>query len=316
MNRLFALIADCQPKTLENLTALLGCKRTELAQHIEQLQQQGIPIQIEHNTLCLQPRTALLNINQLQQAVACPITYVPIIHSTNQFLLDKLKTEPAHKGELCLAEQQTAGRGRRGRQWISPFASQLMFSFVWQIDARKSLEGLSLVVAMAIHKALAQFDCNNIELKWPNDILLQDRKLTGILIEIAHTQNGKINSVIGIGMNIDIPMDNQQITQPWANLSEILPKIDRTFLLITLINHIYTELDQFEQQGISEKFQQEWRNVDRFFGEEVNIIKENAIISGIEQGIDERGYLKLLTYQGELLCFNGGEVSLRKKTKQ
>ncbi|WP_439259718.1 bifunctional biotin--[acetyl-CoA-carboxylase] ligase/biotin operon repressor BirA [Lonepinella sp. BR2930] len=311
MYDLLEKLADGQTYSFEKLTALLGCNANELLAQIQQLQQQGIHIDTTFGEVKLLPQTTLLNPEKLRDTLPNQVFYRPIIHSTNQFLLENIKR--LNKGDICTAESQTAGRGRRGRQWISPFASQLMFSFIWQVDARKPIDGLSSVVAMAINHALIKLGGSDIMLKWPNDILLKGRKLAGILIEIAHTENGQLNLVVGIGLNVDIPKDNQQIDQSWANLTEILPKIDRTSLLIALIQQIYQELETFERVGINAEFQQKWLEVDAYFGETVNIITEKQVISGTEQGIDEHGYLKLLTNSGELLTFNGGEVSLRRK---
>ncbi|WP_439328457.1 bifunctional biotin--[acetyl-CoA-carboxylase] ligase/biotin operon repressor BirA [Lonepinella sp. BR2357] len=311
MYDLLEKLADGQAYSFENLTALLGCNDEALLAQIQQLQQQGIHLDTTLGEVKLLPQTALLTPEKLRQRLPYQVFYRPVIHSTNQFLLENIKR--LNKGDICTAECQTAGRGRRGRQWISPFASQLMLSFIWQVDARKPLDGLSSVVAMAINHALIKLGGTDIMLKWPNDILLKGRKLAGILIEIAHTENGQLNLVVGIGLNVDIPKDNQQIDQRWANLTEILPKIDRTSLLIALIQQIYQALDTFEQTGIDAEFQRKWQEVDAYFGETVNIITEKQVISGVEQGIDERGYLKLFTDNGELLTFNGGEVSLRRK---
>ncbi|WP_439295192.1 bifunctional biotin--[acetyl-CoA-carboxylase] ligase/biotin operon repressor BirA [Lonepinella sp. BR2882] len=311
MYNLLEKLADGQTYSFEKLTALLDCNDNELLTQIQQLQQQGIHIDTSFGEVKLLPQTALLNPEKLRNNLSNQVFYRPIIHSTNQFLLENIKR--LNKGDICTAESQTAGRGRRGRQWISPFASQLMFSFIWQVDTRKPIDGLSSVVAMAIHHALIKLGSADIMLKWPNDILLKGRKLAGILIEIAHAENGQLNLVVGIGLNVDIPKDNQQIDQSWANLTEILPKIDRTSLLIALIQHIYQELETFERVGINAEFQQKWLEVDAYFGETVNIITEKQVISGTEQGIDEHGHLKLLTNSGELLTFNGGEVSLRRK---
>ena len=206
---------------------------------------------------------------------------------------------------MCLAEYQTAGRGRRGRQWLSPFAGQLIFSFYWTIDPKKALDGLSLVIGLAIAEAL------NVNVKWPNDILLSGRKLGGILVEIINNKNGLLNLVVGTGINVKLPQSTE-ISQPYAQLTEQDPDIDREKILIKVIQRIYSRLAQFEEKGIDEEFMQQWINHNEFFGDEVNVFTEQGSISGIEQGIDKRGYLKVITDEGERY-FNAGEVSLRRK---
>ena len=204
-----------------------------------------------------------------------------------------------------MAEYQTVGRGRRGRQWLSPFAGQIMFSFYWTFDPKKSIEGLSLIIGLAIAEVL------KVQVKWPNDILFNGRKLGGILVEIANHKNGMLNLVIGVGINVLLPKQTE-INQPYAEVSEIDPDVDRQILLPKLIQHLYKRLNTFEQNGINAEFQQAWQSYNAFSNNEVNVLTEQGVISGIEQGIDECGYLKVLC-GNKIQMFNGGEVSLRKK---
>ena len=309
--QLLNILADCQPHSFEKLTALLALTDEQLLAEISALQEQGIQIDTSFGNVQILPQTALLSAVEIQRVFPHnKVIYHPIINSTNQLLLANIGR--LNKGDICITEHQTAGRGRRGRQWQSPFAGLAMFSMIWQVDARKAIDGLSLVVGMAIYDALQKLGAQGVELKWPNDVLLNGRKLAGILIEIANSEDGKINLVIGVGINVAISKGENQIDQSWANLQEILPKIDRTSLLIQVISELQKALFDFEQQGISPEFQAKWQQCDAFFNDEVNIITEKQIISGIEQGIDERGYLRLWV-DNQFMHFNGGEVSLRRK---
>ena len=261
--------------------------------------------QFEENDVCqLVPEMPLLNPQTISTALSpYSVHYHRTISSTNEFITNQINQ--LKKGDLCLAEYQTAGRGRRGRQWLSPFAGQLIFSFYWTIDPKKALDGLSLVIGLAIAEAL------NAKVKWPNDILLSGRKLGGILVEIINHKNGLLNLVVGIGINVKLPQSTE-ISQPYAQLTEQDPNIDREKILIKVIQRIYSRLAQFEEKGIDEEFMQQWINYNEFFGDEVNVFTEQGAISGIEQGIDKRGYLKVITDEGERY-FNAGEVSLRRK---
>ena len=254
---------------------------------------------------CINIMTDML-LNSLQISTALSpyqAHYQPVMSSTNEWILQNIPN--LNKGDLCLAEYQTAGRGRRGRQWLSPFAGQMIFSFYWTFNPKKSIEGLSLVIGLAIAEVL------NVQVKWPNDILFDGRKLGGILVEIANHKNGLLNLVIGVGINVSLPAQTE-ISQPYAQLSEMDPDIDRQTLFPTLIQHLYVRLERFEKEGINAEFQQAWQNHNALFNSEVNVITEQRVISGIEQGIDERGYLKVLCGD-EVRMFNGGEVSLRKR---
>lgn len=297
---LLSCLSDCMPKV-----------RSELAEFSQNItfdvqQWQALGLNIEENTAYYQliPQLPLLNSHQISTALSpYRVHYYPVITSTNEWILQNITH--LQKGDLCLAEYQTGGRGRRGRQWLSPFAGQMIFSFYWTFDPRKSIEGLSLVVGLAIAETFG------VQVKWPNDILFNGRKLGGILVEIANVKNGGLNLVIGVGINVSLP-EKTAISQPYAQLCEIDPNSDRQTLFPKLIQHLYTRLERFENSGIDEEFQQSWQKYNAFLYQAVNVITEQGIVSGIEQGIDERGYLQVQC-GNELRTFNGGEVSLRRK---
>ena len=297
---LLTYLADSQPKVRFELEKF----SLNIEDDIKQLREIGLEIVFDGQNYCLVPSLPLFNPQQISTALfPYNIHYQPIISSTNEWILQNIPS--LKKGDLCVAEYQTAGRGRRGRQWLSPFAGQIIFSFYWTFDPKKSIEGLSLVIGLAIAEVL------NVQVKWPNDILFDGRKLGGILVEIANHKNGMLNLVIGVGINVSLPKQTE-ISQPYAEVCEIDPDIDRQTLLPRFIQHLYARLNIFEKNGINDEFQQAWQSYDAFLNNEVNVLTEQGAISGIEQGIDERGYLKVLC-GNKIQMFNGGEVSLRKK---
>nr|RFN79654.1 bifunctional biotin--[acetyl-CoA-carboxylase] ligase/biotin operon repressor BirA [Haemophilus influenzae] len=297
---LLTYLADCQPKVRFELEKF----SKNLEADIQQLREIGLDILVDGQDYRLVPILPLLNPQKISTALfPYGIYYQPIISSTNEWILQNISS--LKKGDLCVAEYQTVGRGRRGRQWLSPFAGQIMFSFYWAFDPKKSVEGLSLVIGLAIAEVL------KVQVKWPNDILFNGRKLGGILVEIANHKNGMLNLVIGVGINVSLPKQTE-ISQPYAEVFEIDPDVDRQILLPKLIQHIYKRLNTFEQNGINDEFQQAWKSYNAFANSGVNVLTEQGAISGIEQGIDERGYLKVLC-GNKIQMFNGGEVSLRKK---
>ena len=297
---LLTYLSDCQPKVRFELEKF----SPDIEEDIKQLRELGLEIVVDDQNYCLVPSLPLLNPQQISTALfPYNIYYQPIISSTNEWILQNIPS--LKKGDLCVAEYQTAGRGRRGRQWLSPFAGQIIFSFYWTFDPQKSIEGLSLVIGLAIAEVL------NVQVKWPNDILLDGRKLGGILVEIANHKNGMLNLVIGVGINVSLSKQTE-ISQPYAEICEIDPDVDRQTLLPKLIQHLYARLNIFEKNGIDAEFQQAWQSYNAFSNSEVNVLTEQGVISGIEQGIDEHGYLKVLC-GNKIQMFNGGEVSLRKK---
>jgi len=297
---LLTYLADSQPKVRFELEKF----SLNIEDDIKQLREIGLEIVFDGQNYCLVPSLPLFNPQQISTALfPYSVHYYPIISSTNEWILQNIPS--LKKGDLCVAEYQTAGRGRRGRQWLSPFAGQIIFSFYWTFDPKKSIEGLSLVIGLAIAEVL------NVQVKWPNDILFDGRKLGGILVEIANHKNGMLNLVIGVGINVSLPKQTE-ISQPYAEVCEIDPDIDRQTLLPRFIQHLYARLNIFEKNGINDEFQQAWQSYNAFLNNEVNVLTEQGAISGIEQGIDERGYLKVLC-GNKIQMFNGGEVSLRKK---
>ncbi|OOR97129.1 biotin--[acetyl-CoA-carboxylase] ligase [Canicola haemoglobinophilus] len=309
MFKLLSILADCHSHSYKKLTALLDLTEDQIEEQIVQLRQEGIFVITNEQNISLHPQLPLLNPSYLAAKLSPHnIYYQPIINSTNQYLMDNISR--LNKGDLCFTEYQFAGRGRRGRQWLSPFAGQLIVSFYWTLSPNISLNGLSSVLGLATAETLNEMGAD-VKLKWPNDLLLYGRKLAGILVEIVNAKNGLLNFIVGIGINLSLPQKNK-IDQPWAELEEVLTDIDRNELAVKLVQKWYQYLNLFEQQGMV-AFAQRWIELDHFLGQEVNVISEKEIISGVEQGIDENGYLLLALNNGELRKFNGGEVSLRKK---
>lgn len=308
MQELLSLLADGKKHSYQELTALLNLGQQELEQKINKLASH-IHLHQTADYLHWKPQCPLLNKNRLiNELKPYQLFLIPVIDSTNQYLLNEI----AHlqQGDICIAEYQSAGRGRRGREWKSPFAGQIILSFYWQLPMKSSLNGLSLVIGLAIAQTLSEMGIQEVNLKWPNDVLLKGKKLAGILVEIANKNNELQNLIIGLGINISMP-EQTQINQAWADLQDY-PHINREEIIIKLIHNLYSNLRLFQQHGIA-FFHQQWLNYDYFLGKEVNVITEQNTISGIAQGIDYEGFLLLTNSQNELMRFNGGEVSLRMK---
>jgi len=233
------------------------------------------------------------------------------IDSTNQYLI-QADSAGLQSPWVVLAEQQTAGRGRRGRVWQSPFAGNLYFSLLWrfrQINA--NFVGLSLVVGVVVCRLLRHFGVEDLGLKWPNDILCQDKKLCGILIEMRGESSGPFDAVIGIGLNLAMPVDSARlIDQPWIALDQVSDELpSRNALAAYLIQALLEVLPVFEAQGL-QPFISEWRQWDRFRDREVMLHLGDRQIEGIGRGIDDQGAL-LIEHQGKLQRYYSGEISLR-----
>jgi len=239
------------------------------------------------------------------------ISVIPVIDSTNQYLLDRINE--LDSGSVCLAEYQSSGRGRRGRQWVSPFGANLYLSMYWRLDAGMAAAmGLSLVVGVAVVEALEKLGVHGIKLKWPNDLYYNDQKLAGILVEMSGQAGGAANLVIGMGLNIAMEAGSEDIDQPWTSLNKVtdggVP--GRNELAQALIVTLRNALVDYEQSGMV-GFVPRWNRLDNFLGRQVRLIIGPREIEGEVMGIDEQGAVILKNENG-IQSFIGGEISLRK----
>jgi len=232
-------------------------------------------------------------------------------NSTNTLLLSRAEAGAA-AGSVLAAKHQTAGRGRRGRSWISEVGDSLTFSLLWRIPQAKSLSGLSLAVGVAVAKSLESLGIRDITLKWPNDILLNGRKLAGVLIEVVPGPRPEA-VVIGIGMNLRLPRAMpEELRQTATSLADAGVKPPTAnILLATLLVDIHEILQGFAEHGFA-ALQNEWRRRHAFEGQTVRLLSDFAApIEGRCRGVDGDGALLLETPAG-IQRIISGEVSLRK----
>ena len=233
------------------------------------------------------------------------------VDSTNRYILNQAPNGIG-SGLAVLAEHQSAGRGRRGRHWVSPFGRNLYLSLLWdfELDAAQ-LSGLSLAIAVAITRALSKLEINDVMLKWPNDLLWQERKLCGVLLEMKGEASGPWQVVIGMGMNVNMDsITTEEIGQPWVDLKTILGQnLDRNKLAAVILSELLEAMDQFQDSGLS-PFLAEWRTRDICRDQLVELHFPDKVQQGIARGIDLNGAL-LLESEGVVKPYHAGEVSLR-----
>jgi BirA family biotin operon repressor/biotin-[acetyl-CoA-carboxylase] ligase len=302
----------------------LGISRTAIAKHIKALSDIGLDIYsvtgkgyklAQPLYLLEKERIIDLLVKDLSEAVKpndLPLIEVhSLIDSTNDYLMRRLPNQLS-PGQVCLAEYQSAGRGRRGRQWISPFGSQIYLSMYWYLEQGLSgAMGLSLVTALAVSDAV-KAHCNvQVQLKWPNDIYLEGVKLAGILIDLEGQALEPSHCVIGIGLNLHMPAEaGKLIEQKWTDLqSHSKVQIDRNVLSAQLISYLHQRLHQHQQVGLSSMLE-EWHAHDAFLNKRVKLITGERTTQGICRGVNNQGGL-LLEVNGQVKPVYGGEVSLR-----
>lgn len=249
-----------------------------------------------------------LNQAQIQSALICgQVLVFDEIDSTNEYLLKH--HQELENGSVCLAEMQTAGRGRRGRTWYSPESENLYFSILWHYPTSDAanLPPLSLVVSLIIAESLTAEKVEDIQIKWPNDIYYQGKKMGGILIETQATRSG-LDLVIGIGLNLGMAkVDETVVTQAWSDLSQY--HFDRNNLVCRLAYELQKNLKIYPLVGFS-YYAERWQAFDIFRNKPVKLITEAAEIHGISQGINEQGEL-VLKQNDDIQYFGIGEISLR-----
>ncbi|NOI30693.1 bifunctional biotin--[acetyl-CoA-carboxylase] ligase/biotin operon repressor BirA [Vibrio coralliilyticus] len=295
----------------EELGDKLGVSRAAISKHIKGIQAWGIDVfRVQGKGYQLAKPMQLLDKDILQNSLANRVELIPIIDSTNQYLLER--ADSLESGSVCLAEYQAKGRGRRGREWVSPFGSNLYLSMFWRLDAGMAAAmGLSLVVGVAIVEALEEMGLTGVKLKWPNDLYYQDKKLAGILVEMSGQAGAAANLVIGMGLNLMMSEATEGITQPWVSLDKVADnqQIDRNRLAITMITTLHKALDDYELYGMA-GFVERWNRLDNFINRPVKLLMGPREISGTARGINEQGAVLLETENG-LETFIGGEISLR-----
>ncbi|MCY4530994.1 MAG: biotin--[acetyl-CoA-carboxylase] ligase [Gammaproteobacteria bacterium] len=228
--------------------------------------------------------------------------------STNTYLMG-MSAERFSGYKVCLAEQQQAGRGRRGRRWISPFGSNLYMSLARRFTRESTnLGGLSLAVGIQVVKALKAYGVAGVGLKWPNDVMMDQGKLAGILVEVGPPINHHTHTVIGIGLNTHLSREDRlKIDQPPGTLEGM--DLSRNELAGQVLNSVIFGLDRFAEKGFSD-FYREWDSYNLYRGKEVTVHLGDQGINGVDAGVDTSGNLLLNTVDGVRVC-NAGEVSLR-----
>lgn len=234
--------------------------------------------------------------------------------STNSELMRRAE-KGAPAGSVIVADHQSLGRGRRGRQWLSAPDSGLTFSLLWRFPAATpGLSGLSLVVGLALAEALTGLGAPGVHLKWPNDVLLKQgdafAKLAGILIELVADRRGT-QAVIGIGLNLAIPSGD--FGQPVAALAEICGDLpDRHLVLAAILKALLPRLEIFASGGFASQ-KQAWQRFNAWQDQPVQVIADNTRPrNGLCRGVDDDGSLLLETAEGIERIFSG-DVSLRRQ---
>lgn len=316
MLTLLELLQDGRFHSGQALGAALGVSRSAVWKQLQHLQAElNLSIhRVPGRGYCLERPLSMLNLDELSESAdvnAWPIVLCNQVDSTNTEALRRLEAGRVAPF-VVLAERQLAGRGRRGREWISPFAENLYYSLLWRIDAGpRELEGLSLVVGLAVLQALRCFGIARAGLKWPNDILINNQKIAGILLELVGDPADVCHVVVGVGVNVNMQVVVGEIDQPWTSmqLESGGLSIDRNAFARELSRQLCGYLAEHRRVGFS-GFVAEWEANHLWQGHSVRLATVAKEVCGVVCGIEATGALRL-SVDGVEQLFSGGEISLR-----
>ena len=230
--------------------------------------------------------------------------------STNDNAKNHLKVQK-NLFSIHMAEQQTSGRGRNKKKWVSPHGKNIYLSFGWKSKLLHSqLEGLSLAVATCLISSLKKFSSQDIQIKWPNDLLINKKKISGILIETSDSKEG-LDIVIGIGINVHMDeSEGVEIDQDWGNLEENpLNRLDRNEIISAIISELYDLFKEYPQSGFK-KYHQAFETSNLLKDKHCKVEMEKQTYEGRVLGVNEMGEL-LVEKNGEIHHLRYGEVSIR-----
>ncbi|GLR63436.1 biotin--[acetyl-CoA-carboxylase] ligase [Marinospirillum insulare] len=299
----------------------LGVSRTAVWKQIQQLPNLGLEIITKKNDgYKLVKPLELLDIEQIQGLFqehnsSLTLNFYPSLDSTNLELSRRCSDGSGLLNkQLMLVEKQTAGLGRRGRGWYSPYASSLSMSLGFKVEGGANvLQALSLAVAVVIKRELETQGFVGIKLKWPNDLYFNDAKLGGILIELKGDLAGPCSLIVGVGINVYRTSNLPDLDQPISFLDDQQEAIiNRSALAANIALAIEKLVDSYPETGF-EPYMEEWNQAHLWKGMQSYIMTSKESIPVTLGGVTSTGELEVVYESGEEGLINAGEVSLRPK---
>ena len=316
--RLLALLAAA-PMPLSQLAQALAVPPGQVTGQLQALVQAGVDLQQQGDCWQLRQLPDLHRKNRIEHLLD-PAT-LPLldrlevlweVDSTNSELLRR--PLPRAGVSVLLAERQSAGRGRRGRHWVSPLAQHVYLSLGCRFQRGiAAMAGLSLAVGVLVAEALRGYGLAQVGLKWPNDLLLGPCKLGGILVESRGSAHGPALAVIGIGLNVHhAAVAATAIDQPWTSIDQHRPGLaQRDGVVAAVLNGLLPGLVAFEREGLA-PFLTRYAALDVLAGQPVWIHQDGQRQPATALGLAADGGLRVLDQHGQR-CLHAGDVSVRKQ---
>jgi BirA family biotin operon repressor/biotin-[acetyl-CoA-carboxylase] ligase len=318
-HQLLAVLASGEALSGSRLAAEAGITRAAIWKQIEALRQRGVPIESAGAAGYRLPWPIQMLDEQAIRA-ALPVAVARRLGALEiHWEIDSTSSELQRRGgaadfSVVMAETQTAGRGRRGRSWLSPPGMNIYLSCLKRFDAGfAALSGLSLATGVIVLRALHALGIDGARLKWPNDVLADSGKLAGILVELSGEYQGPCAAVVGIGLNVRLTDAlREQAGQPICDLAALAQGAppDRNRVAVALITSLVEGLAQFEREGFA-AFVDEYAQYDALRGVPLRVSSASGELDGVGAGIDARGALQLQTAAG--LCgIDSADVTVRR----
>ncbi len=279
---------------------------------------------------------SFLNIGDVRQQLTTELLgqeerlqYIPIIDSTNTVAMKMAQEGSAEEGFVLLTDSQTAGRGRLGRHWIDAFGYNVLSSTVLTPTFPLSL--LVMIASLAVVDAISDVCDIAATIKWPNDVLIEDRKVAGILIETTHNRSGRLFAVMGIGVNVySYPVQTeaeQSLIKKATTLEEACgQRVSRETFIASMLAHIETSYRALQKESsslnaagadkdvsgswgpMSRLIRERWRNRLMTLGRTIEVRQGDTVLSGIAEDVDDTGELFLRRHSGERVSITWGDI--------
>jgi BirA family biotin operon repressor/biotin-[acetyl-CoA-carboxylase] ligase len=316
--KLADLLSDGEYHDGTSIGQILQITRADVWKLIKKLEHYNVPLTfVKGKGYRLNAPLILLDPQKITYLLANEAVQIEVFEKVESTQYLKKYMQKKKDIQVCIAEMQSQGRGRLNRQWHSPFGQNIYLSLFYPFQKGISeLSGLSLVIGLALCHVIENVigAKEKIGIKWPNDMVVANQKIAGILIEIQAESNGFCQSIIGIGLNVNMQEANDKnITQTWSSLQKLSGTyVDRNAVCAELIHKILSYLEHFSSSGLSH-FITEWQQRDILYEQPITLISGNQNYNGIGHGIDAHGHLLLKMADGSVQNFSSGDTTLKKK---
>lgn len=318
--QLMALLSRDGIQSGTDIGAVLGISRVAVKKRISNLVEQGFPVkavagrgyELEEGVELLSKQRILAKMPDSTKNLVGSLDIHKELPSTNAYLRQSFNPQK-DSAQVIIAESQPQGKGRRGRGWVATPFRNLMMSVGWRYaEWPRNPSALSLAFAVAVHQSLCASGADQIDIKWPNDILLGGKKIAGLLVDATGEASGGCDLVFGVGINfLILDEDADQIDQPWSHLSAV-KSVDpsRNNMAASVISNLLEALVLYQQDGFA-PFASYWNEHAAFVGEKVRLFNADEEYQGELLGVNDNGELELRSDSGEKHSFVQADVSMR-----